>query len=215
MINSGETGPFEHAYISMQEAYVTSAEPFEDALILSNHDMNRVGSLVHGDIQKAKLAASILLTLPGTPYLYYGEEIGMLGVKPDQQIREPFLWGDGNFQEKCWIKPQYSIVPAVQPLTEQMKDPSSIYNHYKKWIKLRKDNSTLASGRLEFMHQESPGLLSYKISDADHEYQIMHNITDILVSVQMPTGSQLVSEKVSTFGDFTLGSYQSAVFKIK
>ena len=41
---------------------------------------------------KPKAAASLYLTLPGIPYLYYGEEVGMLGQKPDENIRLPMQW---------------------------------------------------------------------------------------------------------------------------
>jgi alpha-amylase len=64
-------------------------------------------SSLNGNADKARMAASILLTLPGSPYLYYGEEIGMLGKKPDQGIREPFLW-DTKEKDKSrttWEKP--------------------------------------------------------------------------------------------------------------
>ncbi|RYZ51740.1 MAG: alpha-amylase, partial [Sphingobacteriales bacterium] len=65
---------------------------YVDATFLTNHDQNRIMSAVNNDAEKARLAAAILLTLPGSPYLYYGEEIGMQGKKPDPFIREPFLW---------------------------------------------------------------------------------------------------------------------------
>jgi alpha-amylase len=63
---------------------------FIDAIMLTNHDQDRIGSVVGNNKDKIKLAASIFLTLPGQPYIYYGEEIGMLGTKPDPYIREPF-----------------------------------------------------------------------------------------------------------------------------
>jgi glycosidase len=53
---------------------------------LTNHDQNRVMDVLGGNIAKAKVAASLLLTIPGIPYLYYGEEIGMYGQKPDEDI---------------------------------------------------------------------------------------------------------------------------------
>ena len=62
------------------------------ATFLTNHDMNRVMSQLSVDTNKAKLAASVLLTVPGVPFVYYGEEIGMTGVKPDEFNRTPMQW---------------------------------------------------------------------------------------------------------------------------
>ncbi len=57
--------------------------PSQFATFLSNHDQTRVISQLGGSPQEAMLAASLLLTAPGAPFLYYGEEIGMLGQKPN------------------------------------------------------------------------------------------------------------------------------------
>ncbi|MEP6895940.1 MAG: alpha-amylase family glycosyl hydrolase, partial [Chloroflexota bacterium] len=69
----------------------------EYATFLTNHDQNRVVSVLNGKVEKAKLAAVMLLTSPGTPFIYYGEEIGMQGKKPDEDIRLPMQWSaDSN-----------------------------------------------------------------------------------------------------------------------
>ena len=62
---------------------------------LTNHDMDRVASTLDGDQAKLHLAAEMLLTGPGVPFVYYGEEIGMTGQKPDPEIRTPMRW-DGS-----------------------------------------------------------------------------------------------------------------------
>ncbi|MEN8844800.1 MAG: alpha-amylase family glycosyl hydrolase, partial [Candidatus Arcticimaribacter sp.] len=73
--------------------WVTSNYNFAQyGTFLANHDQNRVFNQLGGSIARAKLAASILLSLPGVPYLYYGEEIGMVGEKPDENIRLPMQW---------------------------------------------------------------------------------------------------------------------------
>ena len=59
--------------------------------MINNHDMDRVVTR-YGSIEKAKLAASLMLTLPGTPFIYYGDELGQLGKTPDDNRREPFDW---------------------------------------------------------------------------------------------------------------------------
>ena len=59
---------------------------------LSNHDQQRVMSYFGGKESKARVAAFIYLTGPGTPFVYYGEEIGMTGSKPDENLRTPMQW---------------------------------------------------------------------------------------------------------------------------
>jgi len=119
---------------------------FIDATMLTNHDQNRIGSVARGNIDKMKLAAALLLTLPGQPYLYYGEEIGMLGVKPDQHIREPFLWTDqpDDPGRAGWVEPLYSRPESVRAASVQAADDGSLLNHYKKLIALRKTHPALA-----------------------------------------------------------------------
>jgi glycosidase len=65
------------------------------ATFLTNHDQNRVMSVLQGEVSKARVAAAILLTAPGVPFIYYGEEIGMTGTKPDEDIRRPMQWDAG------------------------------------------------------------------------------------------------------------------------
>ncbi|MBT4308924.1 MAG: alpha-amylase, partial [Anaerolineae bacterium] len=79
----------------INSAYHFTLEKMPDgnyATFLTNHDQNRAMSVFYGDVGKAKVAASLMLTAPGTPFIYYGEEIGMLGKKPDEDIRLPMRW---------------------------------------------------------------------------------------------------------------------------
>lgn len=111
-----------------------------EASFLSNHDQNRVASVLGADEAKVKLSASLLFTLPGTPYIYYGEEIGMLGMKPDENIREPMLWdlADADQARASWMAADYSTDDAVVPVAQQQEDATSILNHYKRLIELKK-----------------------------------------------------------------------------
>ncbi|MBO0930320.1 alpha-amylase family glycosyl hydrolase [Fibrella aquatilis] len=133
-------------------AYATANPDFIDALILSNHDQNRIGSLLNGNIDKLKVAANLLLTLPGNPYLYYGEEIGMLGLKPDEYIREPFLWDMGKQDSHrarlgAGRPARYSTSRTVRPLAQQQNDPHSLYSHYKRLIAFRNGHAILNDNR--------------------------------------------------------------------
>ncbi len=178
----GDAGKFISVWESIRRTYNASAVPFEDALLLSNHDMNRIGSTLGGDPGKSKLAAALLLTLPGTPYIYYGEEIGMLGVKPDIHLREPFPWDENPLMNTRWEKPVYSVSPQVLSLADQMKDPASIYHHYKKWIAIRKENPVLHSGTLTFRDMQNNAVLSYTVGDDTTTCWVVHNLSDNEVS---------------------------------
>lgn len=146
IIQTGKDEGLVEKLLADYRTFGTYNPDFIDATMLTNHDQNRLGSVAGGNIDKMKLAAAMLLTLPGQPYLYYGEEIGMLGVKPDQHIREPFLWTDqpDDPGRTHWIEPLYSRPGSVRAASVQLSDDGSLLNHYKKLIALRKAHPALA-----------------------------------------------------------------------
>jgi len=164
---------------------------FIDATISSNHDQPRLLNELGSDPEKYKQASAILLTMPGAPYLYYGEEIGMLGLKPDENIREPFLW---DLKEKdtgrtSWIEPVYSTDATVTPLSIQLKDPNSYFNHYKSLILMRNTNPALAIGSLELASEDYPkSVMAYFRKTPNEEVFVLHNLGKKEVIVDVPKG---------------------------
>jgi alpha-amylase len=115
---------------------------------LRNHDQTRTLTALAGDRRRAKLAATLLLTLPGLPFVYYGEEIGMTGDKPDEQLRTPMQWtasgGAGFTRGKPWepLQPDWTTTNVAA----QEKDANSLLATYRMLIHLRADNTALGSG---------------------------------------------------------------------
>ena len=162
----------------IQKQYQELSDDYQDATFIKNHDQDRIASLVN-DPRKAKLAASLLLTLPGIPFLYYGEEIAMLGKKPDEYIREPMVWDlpDQDPGQTSWIEPQYSTDETVVPVALQEKDPESLLSHYRKLIALRKAHSALATGSIAGLDNINKDLCVYVVRGAEEKILVIHNLT--------------------------------------
>lgn len=120
-----------------------------DATFLSNHDLPRLATRLMEDPALIRLAAMMLFVLPGTPFIYYGQEIGMINgpTSDDKQKRLPMRWNPspaGGFTTgKPWavgpMRPGISVA-------EQTKDPDSLLSLYRKLIRLRRNNSALSLG---------------------------------------------------------------------
>ena len=118
------------------------------ATFLTNHDQERVMSVFVGNQDKAKLAASVLLTAPGTPFIYYGEEIGMTGNKPDEKIRTPMLWSADKYAGFSSISPWESTNSNYEQfnVASESSDPNSLLSLYRTLIKLRNEHAALRVG---------------------------------------------------------------------
>lgn len=126
-----------------------SGNRFVDAVFLSNHDQDRVMSQLGNDENHARMAAALLLTLPGNPFIYYGEEIGMLGAKPDEHIREPFAWtADGKSKAQTfWEKPAVSGETREKANVQtQTKQADSLLSAYRTLIRWRNELPASATG---------------------------------------------------------------------
>ncbi len=164
----------------IQEYYASINPDYIDAIFITNHDQNRIASEVNGDLNKARMAASLLLTLPGSPFIYYGEELGMLGRKPDENIREPFNWvidGTGT-GETSWISPEYTTDTTVAPLIKQLEDSLSMYHHYRRFIDLRNNSAVLTYGSMEPVEKNTPPAVCafLRIYDQDSLW-VLHNLS--------------------------------------
>jgi alpha-amylase len=136
---------------------------------LRNHDQTRTLTVLGGDIARAKLAAALLLTLPGLPFIYYGEEIGMTGDKPDPRLRTPMHWrrdpGAGFTTGVPWEPLQQDSMTAN--VEAQEGDPSSLLNLHRRLIHLRAENSALGAGELVPLTASSDAVAAYLRRDGD------------------------------------------------
>ncbi len=136
--------------------------PLQYATFLTNHDINRLLSQLNGDINKNKVAASMLLTAPGVPFIYYGEEIGMTGTKPDENLRRPMQWSAEAYAGFSTVSPWRSPGENWQThnVAAQTDDPNSLLSHYRTLIRLRNQHAALRVGETWTLRASTPALYS-------------------------------------------------------
>jgi len=175
---------------------------FIDATMLTNHDQNRIGSIAEGNIDKLKVAASLLLTLPGNPYLYYGEELGMKGTKPDENIREAFQWNSRfeDHERTNWRKPKFNSDSKTTPLRFQREDSGSLFNFYKKLIQIRKEIPALAQispPNLKHSDINHPQIVSFIRPHAEGDVLVIQNVSDknVILDFKFQLKQEIFSNK--------------------
>lgn len=191
-VNDEKGGQLAADHKKILDAYKSVNPDYIDNTFLTNHDQDRVLSSLNGNIDKAKMAASILLTLPGSPYIYYGEEIGMKGKKPDPYIREPYIWDSAKEDavRTTWEKPRFSTDSTVIPLSSQIADENSIYNHYRQLIKLRNTSSSLTKGDLVPVMVTNPSICAFIRSDASQSLLVIHNLSATRQLISIPAATK-------------------------
>ena len=145
---------------------------------LSNHDGRRTMTALGGDLAKARLAGTLLLTLPGLPFVYYGEEIGMTGDKPDERLRTPMQWSSARGLGFTSGTPWESAQPDSLTTTVEAQDTDSgsLLNLYRRLIHLRQANEALATGRLVPLTSSSTAVAAYLRRAGKHAVLVVANL---------------------------------------
>ena len=209
--------------IQMHTSYKKYNPEFFDAVFLSNHDQNRIASDLSGDLNKLKMAANILMTIPGRPDIYYGEELAMLGEKPDEYIREPMIWSNDsnrNNSSTSWLKPRFSTLTSVKGVGTQISDQNSLLQHYKRLIELRNESQILSHGHMADSEFVFEGTISYQLSIDPTVALIIHNISSKEIplpfeelKLKYPGEWVIIGTKVNNHGLETLMPYTSILLK--
>ncbi|WP_029035939.1 glycoside hydrolase family 13 protein [Salinimicrobium xinjiangense] len=156
----------------MVRAYENFANDFlyadtDNLLVFAgNHDTNRINEEYDGDLQKYKLAMTLVLTTRGTPQLYYGDEIGMRGDKPakgDADIRRDFPGG--------WAGDEQSAFTEEGRTSEQ----NEYHSFTKKLLNYRKKNEVLHTGKLLHYIPENNVYVYFRYNTEDRVMVVINN----------------------------------------
>ena len=170
--------------------------------VLRNHDQTRTLTALGGDVARAKLAATLLLTLPGLPFVYYGEEIGMTGDKPDERLRTPMQWDATASAGFTRGTPWETLTPGWETTTvaAQRADTGSLLARYRRLIRLRSHHSALGVGDFVALEAGDARVAAYLRRDGDRAVLVVANLAAAAVS-----GTQLASaDSVLGGGDYSV-----------
>jgi alpha-amylase len=171
-------GPIAATANAQLEKVLSNYPPGQYGVFLTNHDQDRVMSVLK-DVQKAKLAAVMLLTAPGVPFIYYGEEIGMTGAKPDENIRRPMQWSGENSKVGFSTHPPWNAPSSDYRETNvaaQTEDPNSLLSLYRRLIHLRNEHSALRTGETLMVDADTQRLYAVLRYDDQEAFLILVNV---------------------------------------
>lgn len=149
----------------------------------------RLAPLMDNDLQKIELAYSLLFTLPGSPIIYYGDEIGMgdnIALFDRNGLRTPMQWENrinGGFSN---ADPSRLYAPLIADerfdpqrvnVNDQRRDPGSLYNRIKQMIAVRKQYPGLGASRLEWVETGNKTIAAYWRRWEDERYFICNNLS--------------------------------------
>jgi glycosidase len=140
------------AMVDYQTTYGAKNPDYIDAPFLTNHDQVRVANNLTGDTNNLKMAAGLLLTMNGSPFVYYGEEIGMKSTgQQDENKRLPMVWSktDSTGMTAGPAGCDQDFEAAKAGVDAQEEDETSLLNFYKRALRIRNENPEIARGTVE------------------------------------------------------------------
>jgi len=225
---------------SAQNWYRALSEDAWPNNFLSNHDMKRAATryCFGEDDRRAKVAAAMLLTLKGTPFIYYGEEIGLRDIpifkksdvkdpigrrywplyKGRDGCRAPMQWSSeinaGFSKSDPWL-PIHPNYPA-RNVKQQSSDPDSLLNFYKILIAIRKSQPALQSGNFIPLGENPKHILAYQRQYDDDILTVLLNFSGQNRHFDLPEGQweSLLEENRIISGTIQLSPYQVEILKM-
>ncbi len=176
------------------EKYLKTVQEMRgDAMLvpfLANHDTDRSAGYLTLASGYAKVAANLLILGPGSPFIYYGEEVGIKGSRgsanTDADRRLAMVWGDGDTvkdpSEATYNQKNQQSNGTVK---EQIGNGDSLYNYYKKLIMIRNANPEIARGEYSSLNLEGTNVGGFIASYNESLCMVLHNTTNKTVTVDL------------------------------
>ena len=219
--------------LELQPRYEQYRSGYIEATKLSNHDEDRTGSELGQSKDKMKLAAAVLLTSQGEPYIYQGEELGYWGKKNngDEYVRTPMMWeksGSTLATEGVSGKYDKNMLNAEMSVEAQLEDSGSVLRSYIYFSQLRHRYPALAKGKMRKHgtynenNDKYKNIAAWYMELGSDRVLVVHNFGSSATETYF---SDAISEHIALQGNaklqksgsmwkLTIGGYSSIVFRL-
>ena len=168
----------------------------QQVIFIENHDMPRFSSGVGGDLAKLKIGAALNLLTGGIPSIYYGQELGMSGTTAqfgatdanDIPHREAFEWYASNsgkgmatwYKQNGQWKDEFNNNKPFDgiSLEEERSNPASLWNFYRKLIRLRKQYPVLINGTYKTLENDNKHVFSFERAEGTAKMIVVINLSE-------------------------------------
>ncbi|NWJ48637.1 MAG: maltose alpha-D-glucosyltransferase [Chloroflexi bacterium] len=186
----------------------------------------RLAPLLDNDRRRIELLNSLLFSLPGSPILYYGDEIGMgdnVYLYDRNGVRTPMQWNANHNAGFSTVDSAQLYSPVIEDpvfgykwvnVEAQQHDPSSLLNWVKQLIKLRKQYPVFGLGELEFLYPENKSVLAYIRRDKDTRILVVNNLSSARQSCELDLRRFAGSVPVDLIGEVAFPAIGDAPYSI-
>lgn len=180
-VRSGDANKLCKSVKSWGETIADKNENAIDCSFLSNHDISRSGAALGKNLQNEKMAAMSYMLSPGNPFIYYGEEVGLLGsTDNDGSYRLPMPWNGTEWENIHLPSIAFSIAEesVVTTVEKAQKDDNSLLKTYQQLIKLKLQNPEIARGKItDVIESDSDNAAGYVTKYNDSGVIIFYNLS--------------------------------------
>ena len=202
--------------------YPTGGQP---AQVIGSHDVVRAWSVGGGEMWTSQTAALLAMTLKGTPFVYYGEELALrqgtqVIVDDRDRARTPMPWtrdpnGHGFTTGRPWIA--FGEAAAETSVEAEDGDPASMLTFYRQLLALRRGHAVWGTGDVRHVPLDVRQLLAFVREDASEAYLVVVNMTDEeqTGAGELPGGTLVFGDAELGAGTVTVPASGRAIFKVR
>jgi len=174
--------------------------PSKEMQLYNRGIRRRLAPMLQGDRRRLELAYSLMLTLPGTPVIRYGDEIAMgddLSLPERQCARTPMQWS--TEPQAGFTKSAKPIVPVISDgpygyehvnVAAQRRDPDSLLNWMERMIRMRKEVPEIGWGDFSFLKVKTPQVLAIRYEWRNNAVVVLHNLCAEPCELQLRLGNK-------------------------